>query len=175
MDEFGRLMGEYRLVSAHWTGTTVDLNGDKIGHNELLIEFENGLGYFEPSYKAVVQESYKGEFEKNKRPISFNMVFPYPEYEVEGGKPRFLGVGEGRQTMRTSNYALGQSFVLIQSFPGSAGTDGFQESITMTQVAINPLERGRFRFVVSCSLPEGLGDNLNLASHEIVYIYEKVN
>ena len=46
------LEGEYELRRVLWSGTLVDLDGDGTATNELLSEFQNIIGYWEPFRSA---------------------------------------------------------------------------------------------------------------------------
>ena len=43
------MCGDYVLTGIHWYGTPIDLNGDGTGYNDLVREFCNFNGYYEPN------------------------------------------------------------------------------------------------------------------------------
>ncbi len=73
------LEGEYELRRVLWSGTLVDLDEDGTATNELLNEFQNIIGYWEPSNRSSITI-------REESAINVNARLPYPDYRSADGK-----------------------------------------------------------------------------------------
>jgi len=60
------LYGDYTLSDIHWLGLSVNLNDDDMGYWDLLYEFQNIIGYYEPDYTVVINDGITYSYTKKR-------------------------------------------------------------------------------------------------------------
>ena len=114
------LYGDYILSDIHWPGLPVDLNDDGTGYWELLYEFQNKLGYYEPDYNAVVNDgiTYSNTEKWAERATAFNISIPYPYIVEEGGQWKCACIQTLKYTIRATKDSFHFVSNCCQSYPG---------------------------------------------------------
>lgn len=165
------LYGDYTLSDVHWSGLSVDLNNDGTGHWDLLYEFQNKIGYYEPDYVAVVNDgiiySYTEQYAKNA--TAFNISIPYPCIIEEDGDWKCTGI----HTLKYSIRATKDSFHLVsnccKTCPGfNDPNDLFLSNIQEISLVVKSYDSNTFQVGLYCKLPCVFG-NKNVVDDNYLY------
>lgn len=172
------LYGNYTLSDIHWPGTSVDLNNDGIGFWDLLYEFQNKIGYYEPDYTAVVTEgtTYSYKEPHAKKSTAFNVVLPYPYYVEDQGIWRCIEI----RTLKYSVRATEESFHLVsnccETKPGfNDPTDLFLSNVSEISLVVDSYTDNVFKIGLECILPHDIGESQTLDKDYMYYEFIKTS
>lgn len=172
-----RMYGDYKLSDIHWPGLPVDLNNDGIGYWDLLYEFKNKIGYYEPDYIAMVNDgtvySYKESYAEYA--TAFNVAIPYPYFIEDEGEWKCTSIRTIQLTLRstekTFEFRTNCSFI----YPGFNDPDDlFLANVKDISLVVDSFEEKVFQIGVHCSLPtppNGGGQTIN--ENYLYYEYTK--
>lgn len=148
-----KLYGNYQLSDIHWPGLPVDLNDDEYAYWDLLHEFKNKAGYYEPDYVAL----------------------PYPKYEVSEGKWKCTEIS----TIKISIRATEDTFMLQENscwtIPGYNASDNpFLYNIVDFSLFVDSFDDNSFKIGVHCLLPyDDANGNQTLNGNYLYYTFTR--
>lgn len=170
------LYGDYTLSDIHWPGLAVDLNDDGAGYWELLYEFQNKLGYYEPDYTAVVNDGITYSYTESwaEDVTAFHISIPYPYLVEKEGEWKCTGI----QTLKYTIRATKKSFHLIanccHTYPGfNDPTNIFLSNIQDISLVVNSYDSDTFKVGLHCKLPCVSGDSKTLNENYLYYEFKK--
>ena len=171
-----KLYGNYELSNINWHGTSVDLNNDGTGYWNLLYEFQNKLGYYEPDYTAVVQPGivYSHTEPYSNYSTSFNVTIPYPHYTMVDGKWKCLEIKSLKTTIRATDNSIRLHVNCCHIFPGfNDPDDPFLSSIQDVSLVVDSYDDNKFKIGVHCTLPFDFNEEQTLNENYLYYGFIK--
>lgn len=172
-----RMYGDYKLSDIHWPGLPVDLNNDGSGYWDLLYEFKNKIGYYEPDYIAMVNDGTVYSYKKSyaEYATAFNVAIPYPYFIEDEGEWKCTSIRTIQLTLRstekTFEFRTNCSFI----YPGFNDPDDlFLANVKDISLVVDSFEEKVFQIGVHCSLPtlpNGRGQTIN--ENYLYYEYTK--
>ena len=168
MDEMG---GEYVLTCIHWSGTPIDLNGDGTGYNNLVSEFCNFNGYYEPNHIAEISES-EITGKNDDKVFGVSVMLPYPDIKTSEDKSFVASIEYLPLTIRAT-YIGGESRVAIQYGPISFEhlPDDYTFLKSISEIMITDFENGELTVRIRCSLTDSKQE---LKTDYIHYYYKRI-
>ena len=170
------LYGDYSLSDIHWPGLPVDLNDDGTGYWDLLYEFKNKLGYYEPDYIAVVNDgiTFSYTYTWAEPCTAFNISIPYPCIVEEGGELKCTGIQTLKYTIRAAKDSFHFKSNCCHTYPGfNDPTDLFLSNVQEISLVVDSYDSNTFQVGLHCKLPYGLGANKVLNENYLYYEFKK--
>lgn len=170
------LYGDYTLSDIHWPGLPVDLNGDGTGYWDLLYEFQNKLGYYEPDYTAVVKDgiTYSHTDSWAEYATAFNISIPYPYIVEEEGEWKCIGLKTLKYTIRATEDSFNLVSNCCQTYPGfNDPADFFLRNIKEISLAVKSYDSDTFQVGLHCTLPCVSGVDKVLNENYLYYEFKK--
>lgn len=168
------LYGDYSLSNVRWYGQPIDLNNDGIGHNNLLSEFQNKIGYYEPEYNAIVTDSAKSIDEDPESATAFNVSIPYPYFVVVEGEWKCIEIRTFKITLRAhkGNFYLHSN--CCQTYPGfNDPSDIFLSCVKEISLVVDSYDDQLFNVGLHCIMPNNCGTEQELLDNYLYYEYTK--
>ena len=170
-----KLYGDYALSDIHWPGLPVNLNYDDTGYWNLLHEFQNKVGYYEPDYVANVSDGiiYNREETWAEPAAAFNVTIPYPHFILHEGKWLCTDIRNFKLTIRATE----DTFKLMENscwvYPGHVEQeDAFIANIKSISLYVESFDDDCFKIGVHCTLPnEYSDDNQQLNDNYLYYTF----
>ena len=146
------MCGDYMLTGIHWSGTPIDLNGDGTGYNDLVREFCNFNGYYEPNHIAEIAES-EITGKNDDKVFGVSVMLPYPDIKTSEGKSFVASIEYLPLTIRAT-YIGGESRVATQYGPISFEhlPDDYTFLKSISEIMITDFENGELTVRIRCSL-----------------------
>ena len=168
MDEMG---GEYVLTGIHWSGTPIDLNGDGTGYNDLVREFCNFNGYYEPNHIAEIAES-EITGKNDDKVFGVSVMLPYPDIKTSEDKSFVASIEYLPLTIRAT-YIGGESRVATQYGPISFEhlPDDYTFLKSISEIMITDFENGELTVRIRCSLTDSKQE---VKTDYIHYYYKRI-
>ena len=167
-----QLYGDYTLSDIQWPGLNVNMNYDDTGNWNLLHEFKNKVGYYEPDYVAHVGDGiiYEKEESYAEFAAAFNVTIPYPNYILSDGKWLCKGISSFKMTIRATE----KTFRLYKNccwiYPGHVDhEDLFLANIKDFSIYVESFNDKTFKVGVHCILPSEHADGTQKLNENILY------
>lgn len=169
------LYGDYTLSDIHWPGLSVDLNDDGTGYWDLLYEFQNKLGYYEPDYTAVVNDGITYSSDKwPKYATAFNISIPYPYIVEEDGEWKCTGIKTLKYTIRATKGSFNLTSNCCYTYPGlNDPTDFFLSNVQNISLVVDSYDSNTFQVGIYCKLPCAYGVDKVLDENYLYYEFKK--
>lgn len=169
-----KLFGDYELVEVSSPGVP-DLNNDFIGHSDLLYEFQNNLGYFEPDYTACVCDGiYYPSGQKGKSAVAFNVTLPYPYYVVKNGEWICTCIKKINFTIRADEDSFYPGVTCCKASPTYDDPDDvFLSRVREIGLNVQSYDARSFQIVLRCTMP--VIDRHELQENYIYYDFLRKN
>ena len=167
-----KLYGNYMLSDIHWNGRPVNLNYDDTGYWDLLNEFQNKIGYFEPDYVADVSDGiiFSKEESWAEPAVAFNVTIPYPNFILYEDKWLCTDIRSFKLTVRGTE----ETFKLMENscwiYPGHVEQeDLFLAGIKSISVYVESFDDDCFKIGSHCTLPNDKADGSQKLNDNYLY------
>lgn len=172
-----KLHGNYVLSDIQWPGLPVNLNYDDQGYWELLYEFKNKVGYYEPDYVADVSDGIT--FSKDElwaeTATAFNVTIPYPKFILHEGRWLCTDIRCFKLTIRATEgtFRLMKNCCMI--YPGQVDHDDlFLANIKDISLYVESFDDDFFKIGVHCTMPcEQVGGVQELNDNYLYYTFAR--
>lgn len=168
------LYGDYSLSDIRWYDQPVDLNNDGVGNNNLLSEFQNKFGYYEPDYHAIVTDGTKYVETNSESVTAFNVSIPYPYYIVDDGIWECTEIRTFKITIRATKGSFYLHSNCCQIYPGfNDPTDVFLSCVKEISIVVHSYDDQKFKVGLHCTIPDNCGTDQKLNENYLYYEYTK--
>lgn len=171
-----KLYGDYILSDIHWPGLAVDLNNDGTGYWELLYEFQNKIGYYEPDYVAKVGEGIVFSEDKPwaKHTTAFNVTLPCPFFVNRDGIWICTSIRSINVTLRATDSDVLSKTNCCFIYPEyDDSNDVFLAGIQDVSLVIDATDATSFQVGLHCSLPSEVTGKQTINENYLYYTYSK--
>lgn len=167
-----KMYGEYKLANIHWSGLPVDFNGDGTGRWDLLSEYNNMVGYYEPYHIGKVSVANAIASDQGDSKVAFNVSIPYPWFIEENGNYTVTSVRYLHQTFRVNNPQPRTSNGYIK-YDNDNPYDLFLSNLDNMSVSFDSYKDGKFTVRIYCSLPCVPAGGEKLSTNYMLLEYQK--
>lgn len=167
-----KMYGDYKLTNIHWSGLPVDFNGDRTGRWDLLSEYNNMVGYYEPFHIGKVSVANAIGSEEGDSKVAFNVSIPYPLFIEENGNYTVTSVKYLHQTFRVSNPQPYMSNGYIK-YDKDNQSDLFLANLDNMSVTFDSYNDGKFTVRLYCTLPCVPAGEEKLSTNYMLLEYQK--
>ena len=75
LTEEKNLTGHYTLTEIHWTGLSVNLNRDNSASWDMIYEYKDQIGYYEPDYVLEVEKQDNKDKDRILRQAVYYIIY----------------------------------------------------------------------------------------------------
>ena len=151
---------------------SVDFNGDNTGRWDLLGEYNNMVGYYEPFHTAKVSVANAIGSEESGSTVAFNVSIPYPWFIEEDGHYTVTSVKYLHQTFRVNNPQPHTSNGYIK-YDKDNQSDIFLANLDNMSVTFDSYKDGKFTVRLYCTLPCVPAGGEKLSTNYMLLEYQK--
>ena len=167
-----QLYGNYTLADIHWPGLPVDLNYDNTGYWDLMYEFQNKDGYYEPDYVANVSDVivFTREESNAEFAAAFNVTIPYPSFILSDGKWLCKSIRSFQMTIRAAEKTFKLKENCCWLYPGYANhEDLFMANIKDISIFVESFDDDCLKVGIHCTLPTEHTDGTQTLNDNYLY------